>query len=310
VTKPGKAGSGVIAEFVGTGDFAKAWIERQRYEVNEGRDSEPLLYQSFYDVMVDANLPKFVPIYRIGPGGVVFEEVKEGGEVKFVTVESSSLSVEIKKYAAGLEYSQDLRDYNQLWAANIVERQAGIAYNALLNHIHISPILNATYAAANKTAASSSGTLLSEKYLSTIEDAIVNGVTDTTNPRRGPYDLLISTNELYLVEAALQRRRQDGIDVQSSAIGRIQNVIAYDGWTGTRGKKSTTYSGVTSGKAYLISKQYGDQDFRSMMKRNLDMIMGNPDVSRFIEEQTVWYTMLGVYANPTAAVEEITWPTS
>jgi hypothetical protein len=310
VTKPGDANRGVIAEFVGTGDFAEEWVTRREYEVNAGRDQEPILYESFYDVQVNRAFPRVVPVYRLGPGGVVFEEVVEGGEVKFATVGSSDYTITIREWAFGFEYSRNLRLYNELWNVGIIERQAAIAYNALRNHIHISPILNATYAAANKTAASSDGTTLAEKAYNTLKNAVAASLSDTTNPRRGPYDLLIASADIFLVEDALRRRRQDGIDEINSAMSRIQNVIAYDGWTGTRGKKSTTYSGVTSGTAYLISKQYVGQDFRSLVKIDLDMITGNPDVSRLIEAQMVWDTHFGQYANPTAAVEEITWPTS
>lgn len=310
VTKPGRPGSGVIAEFIGSGDFASQWSERQRYEVDAGRDEEPILYTSFYDVTEDSSLPKNVTIYKIGPGGVVFEEVKEGGEVKFATVSESNLTIPIKQYGVGLEYSKQLRMYNELWNVAIVERQAGIAYNALLNHIHINPILAYSYAAANQTAATNVASDLVEEFLRTIESAVINSRTDATNPRRGPYDLLVSSADVYTVERALGRVPQQGFDKQSSVLGLIQNVIAYDGWTGSRGSLSTTYSGVTSGKAYLIHKGHRMNDFRSLFKQPLQMAMGNADVSRFIEEQVVWDVHFGVYCNPLAAVEEITWPTS
>lgn len=311
VTKPGKGG--VIGEFIGTGDFYSQFHERRRYEVDAGRDSEPILYQSFYDVTEDGSLPKVVSIYRMGPAGVVLEEIKEGGEVKFVTVSQSNINIEMKHYGFGLEYNKDLRIFNMLWNVGIVERQGGIAYNALLNHIHFNPILTHSYGAANQTDGTAlttfaTGASMPEKYLRTFEAAITASRTDTSNPRRGPYDLLVSSDNLFTVERALNRVSQQGFDVQSSALGLIQNVIAYDGWTGGRGKKSTSYGGVASTKAYLIHKGNRTEDFRSMFKQTLDMTMGNGDVSRFIEEQMVWDTYFGVYANPAAAVEEITLP--
>lgn len=305
---PGK--KGVLAEFIGSGDFATQWVERQRYEVAAGRDEEPLLYEAIYDSQIDTTLPKQVTIYRIGPGGVVFEEIKEGGEVKFASVTESNATLPIRQYGVGLEYSKSLRLYNELWNVAIVERQAGVAYNALLNHIHLNPILTATYAAANQTAASTVGSTLVEKYMRTLENAIVAASGDTTNPRRGPYVLLVNTGQMYTVERMLNPVPQQGFTYQSSAIGLISAVVAYNGWVGTRGKKSTTYSGVTSGKAYLINTAFKFEDFLSRFKQPLEMAVGNPDISRFIEEQVVWDVHFGVYANPTAAVEEITWPTS
>ena len=275
-----------------------------------GRDEEPLLYLPIYDVQVDSTLPKNVTIYRIGPGGVVFEEVKEGGEVKFASVSESNATLPIKKYAVGLEYSEDLRLYNELWSVSIVERQAGIAHNALLNHIHLSPILTATYGANNQTAASAIGSTLVEKYMRTLENAITHATDDATNPRRGPYVLLVNGGQRYTTERMLNPVPQQGFTYQSSAIGLISAVVSYNGWTGTRGEKSTSYAGVTTGKAYLIDTSWRTEDFLSRVKVPLESAMGNADISRFIAEQVVWYTHFGVYANPAGSVEEITWPTS
>lgn len=302
-----RGGNGRIFEFVGSDTFGDEWNQRRRYEVDAGRDMEPLLYPAVYSEIRDANLPEVVPVYRIGPGGVVFEEIFEGGEVKFASVTSSEFSVKIRHYGQGLEYSKDLVVFNQLWRVPIVERQAGIAYNALLNHIHFSPILTATYAAANQTAADSSGSTTVEDHLLTLENAIVNSRTDTSNPRRGPYALLVSSADELVIQKALTREVQQGLASQSRVIDSIQTVIAYDGWTGTRGSKTTTYSGVSSGTAYLINLGYRDQDFQSYMKQDLMQDGMQEDVTRFLT-QIVWDTYFGAYANPTAAVEEVTLP--
>lgn len=298
-----------IYEFVGTDTFSEEWSQRRRFEVDAGREEEPLLYEPIYDVVEDASLPKLIDIKRIGPGGVILEEVQEGGEVKFATVTSSEESIRIRHYAAGLEYSKDLVVFNELWSVPIVERQMGIAYNALRNHLHLYPIISAAYGADNQTPGNTGGTTLAEDYYLTVEDAITNSKTDTSNPRRGPYVLLISSAQMFIVEKALRAEAQQGFALQSSARDMVRAVIAYDGWTGTRGGKSVTYPGVPSGKAYLISLQYQDQDFQSYLKQDLLQDGEQEDVSRFMT-QVVWDTYFGVYANPLRAVEEITWPTA
>jgi hypothetical protein len=111
------------------------------------------------------------------------------------------------------------------------------------------------------------------------------------------------------MEQALRRVPQTGIDVQSSAIDTIRNVIVYDGWSGVRGAKTVTYSGVTANKAYLISQQYRGQDFRSFEKQALQNEGMETDISRFLT-QSVWDSYYGVYANPLRSVEEITLPTT
>jgi len=299
---------GHVYEFIGTDTFGAEWNERRRFEVDAGRDEEPVLYTPIYDEIRDASLPENISVFRIGPGGVVLEEIFEGGEVKFASVTSSEVTVRIRHYGVGIEYSKDLVVYNQLWRVPIIERQAGIAYNALLNHVHLSPILNYTYTATNQTGPNPSGDTLVEDMMLTVEDAIVAAKTDQTNPRRGPYVLLISSAEMFLVEKALSRVAQQGIARQSSAIDMIRAVIAYDGWTGTRGSKTTTYAGVTAGKAYLISQQYRGVDYQSYMKQDFGLDGQDNDASRFMFQQ-VYDVYLGLFADPGRSVEEITWPT-
>ncbi len=278
--------------------------------MSAGYDAEPLLYPPIYNEISDPSLPRNVSIYKLGPAGVIFDEVTEGGEVKFITVGQSNFTVPIRHYAVGLEYSKDLVVYNELWNLPIIERQAGAAFNALKNHVHLSPFLDASYGAANQTAAASDGATLAENYLRTVENAVTNAMTDSTNPRRGPYALLVSSANLFTMERALLRVPQEGLAIQSSAVGRVQNIIAYDGWSGTRGKKTVSYSGVTAGKAYLINLGFKEQDHQSYEKQPLESQSGNGDLSRFILENAVLDSYFGVYANPLASTEEITLPTS
>lgn len=309
VREMGENGGGEhIYEFIGTDTFGAEWQQRQYFEVNAGRDEEPIVYTPLYDITADPNLPKNVDVNQIGPGGVVFEEVFEGGEVKFSTITSSEFTVPIRHWATGLEYSDDLVVYNSLWNVAISERQMGVAHNALLNHLHLNPIISQTYAAANQTAAVTSGATTTEDWLLTIEAAIANSRADTTNPRRGPYYLLIAGANEFMVERALNRVPQQGVALQAnSALSAIRGVIVYDGWTGVRGRKSVTYSGVTAGVGYLISQQYRGQDFRSFVKTDLTQYGTQEDISRFLT-QTIWHSRYGVYANPLRAVEEVTFP--
>lgn len=297
-----------VYEFIGTDNFGAEWQRRQRFEIDAGRVEEPILYTPLYDIVSDASLPKNVDVNTMGPGGVIFEEVFEGGEVKFSGVTSGQYTVPIRHWATGLEYSKDLVIYNELWNIPIMERAMGIAHNALLNHLHLYPIISYVYSAANQTAAVTTGATTTEDWLLTIEAAIVASRADTANPRRGPYILLINSADVFLVERALRIVPQQGTSIQAnSAIDAVRSVIAYDGWSGERQGKYVTYPGVSSGKAYLISQQYRGQDFRSFVKQALQNEGTQQDISRFLT-QSVWDSYYGVYANPLRAVEEVTWP--
>ena len=137
--------NGVVYEFIGTDSFGSEWNERRRYEVDAGRDEEPILYTPIYDVINDSNLPKNVSVQRMGPGGVVLSEINEGGEVTFATIESSEFSVPIKHYGVGSGVQQGPGRVQRAVARTDHGATAvGIAYNALLNHLHFNPILTAT----------------------------------------------------------------------------------------------------------------------------------------------------------------------
>ena len=303
---------GVLGEFVSTNNFGVEWIQRQRYEVYAGRDMEPELWRAIYVETMDSTLPKIIPVHRIGPGGVVFEAITEGGEVKFVSVQSSDFTVTLVDYAAGLEYSKELVKYNQLWDVAIVERQAGIAHNALQNHIHFSPILNGSYSTSGgvgvrtETSASSIGSTLLEKYVSTIEDAVQQA---KARDIRGPYQIVTGSLNALKAQKSLLITIQDGNPAQSPVVGMISGVIEYDGWSGTRGAKTTTYAGVADNVGYLVGLSDRSNDFRSYQNQGLDMMEGNPDVSRRIMAQIVWDLDRGVYCD-TTAVQKINWPTS
>lgn len=302
-----------VHEFIGTDNFAVAFYTRQQYEVDAGRDLEPLLYTAIYNTIEDRTLPRSVPVNRLGPAQVVFLQRFEGGEAQFASVGESNFSVPILQYHVGIEYTDDLVEFNELWNLAEVERQVGTAYNALLNNIHFSPILTYSYGSGNQTTGVGvtydPNTTLPEAYLRTIETAVTHGVDDTTNPRRGPFVIVCSTQNLFTLERAVNVVPQLGITRQSSAIQQVRAIVAYNGWTGMMGKKTYTYSGVSAGKCYLVDVGAQARNFRSYVKYGLRRNSGNADVSRFILEQTIFDTRLGAYADPAAGVEEITLPT-
>lgn len=294
-----------VMEFIGTGDFASAWFERQRFNIDVGRDQEPTLYEPLYQIERSPDLPKLIQIYSLGPAGVIMDEIKEGGEVKFASMSESNKTAQVKHYGVGVEYSKDMEVFNELWRMATIERQVGIAHNALLNHVHLYPFISATYAAANQTAASATGDNLEEKTAKTLENALTHA---KAAKRRGPYYLMCASANRYMLERVLTPVPQQGFTLQSSALGEIRGLIIYDGWDGTRGAKTVSYTGVTSGTAYLINVGYADQDHLGFVKQDLMVEVGNPDVSRFVRAQNVWDTYFGAYCSPTASTEEITLP--
>lgn len=290
--------------------FGNAFSKRIDYEVDAGRDEVPSLYEQIYDVMIDANFPKTFEINTLQDVGVVMTEVKEGGEVQFASVGNGSKAITILRYAAGISYTDELFMYNQTWRMGPIEREFGKAVNALHNHIHLSPILTASYSASHQTAASTVGTTIYEKTSNTLDAAISAATKDQSNPRRGPYVLLCGLSDLTKIERALGRVPQEGFNLRPSTMDQIRTIVAYDGWSNTMGKKATSYDGVAANKAYLIHVGHREFDFQSKVKIPLRRQEQAGDLKRFIARDVIFDTHFGMYSAPTRAVQEITLPTS
>src|SRR5690606_37344643 len=115
-------------------------------DVELGREQVQLLYQPIYDAIRDANLPRTIDAKWALTGTVVFTEHIEGEEVKFGRLQAEQgPTARILTYTAGFEYTKEMRDFNEAFSIEILNRAIGEAYNALLNHIHLSPIISYTY---------------------------------------------------------------------------------------------------------------------------------------------------------------------
>ena len=137
----------VIREMIGTDDGSREFIEKVTYDAFSGRENVPLLYKDIYATQTDANFPKTMTVKEFGPIQTVFLRKLEGGEVKFGAMGSGpEKTVSFETWAAGLEYDEDIVEYNQTWRVSDIGVSFGESYNKLLNHLHLNPIISGSYA--------------------------------------------------------------------------------------------------------------------------------------------------------------------
>src|SRR5690606_3970323 len=75
-----------------------------------------------------------------------------GEEVKFGELGPGiEKVVRFHTYAAGLEWSEDMVEYNEFWSLTDASIAFGENYNKLLNHLHLSPIITASYTTTGST---------------------------------------------------------------------------------------------------------------------------------------------------------------
>ena len=285
----------------GGSNVSKELLKKVVLDVELGREAVQVLYKPIYDTISDSSLPEVLDAKWALRGACVFAQSFEGSEVKFGTLEAEyGPTARILTYSAGFEYTKQMKDFNQTFQVEMLNKAMGEAYNALCNHLHFAPILDFTYPAANKTAYQAPGS--GEPEFVGIYNTIKAGLKQANIKKRPPAILLASKANQIDIEAALRGGWQYNGTVLP-AISGIDTVIYYDGWNETVGKKETTYNGVPVNKAYLIRPKRG---FKELVKQDLRIEATGGDLTRLIDEQLVGYAYRGVFAAVEENVQELT----
>lgn len=280
----------VIKEMLGTDDGSREFIEKVTYDAFSGRENVPLLYKSIYSTLSDPNFPKTMTVKEFGPVQTVFLRKLEGGEVKFGALGSGpEKTVSFETWAAGLEYDEDIVEYNQTWRVSDIGVSFGESYNKLLNHLHLSPIISGTYV-------TTSGGLSAQKAKQEDPD---NGAAQLI-----AYDTSIAktlTNALQVLPrgSVVLHNSFDAFALQNAIAGDMlpdltagpvkkslanAQFIAYDGETVTVGGKTYEYSGVSQGYCYLLVPKV---NFKEYIKHDLRIDSDDGDLSRLVLSQVV-----------------------
>lgn len=294
-----------------------ALVQKTVIDLELGREAVPLLYGPIYRRMEDANFTEHVEVQGIlASARVVFLEHLELEEVRFgARVLGTKQTVPIITYAAGFQWTEDMVLYDKTWEAAEASRAMGEAYNALLNHIHLAPIITYAYPAANRTAAQTEGD--GNSRVLNIRKTIRQGLIDAANAKvrdagtndivqngRRPTILLAHPSNRFDIEEALQRHQVGGT-IYPALNTSITTLIYYEGWEVTVGERTYTYPGCPTDKAYLIDPQ---RWFRELVKHDLRVDASGADLKRLIENAVVGRARRGIYAAPANAVQEITLP--
>lgn len=300
-----------IGEMIVTDAGRRELLEKVVLDVELGREQVPILYTPIYERLEDSNFPEVFEAKWTMHGTVVFLQHFEGEEVKFGHLEAEQGPIaRIVTYAAGIEYTEDMVEYNRTFDMELLDRAFGEGYNALLNHIHFAPILTYTYGEENKTAAryvKADGTPVESAVgahpVLSLRETLKAGVSASRIAKRPGNILLIAGSREDHIREALGGMTVNGT-VFPSLTG-IDTIIAYDGYEIRVGKKTYTYGGVPEDKAYLIRPRRG---FKELIKHDLRIDATMADLSRLVESQIVGRARRGVFSAVPENVQEITLP--
>jgi len=297
-----------VGEMITTSQGAMDLLQKVRLDIDVGLAEVPLLYQPLYeringpfpggsvqiggDVLFDAN--------------IVFMEKMEAGEVIFGTLakQGAPTFVPVTTYAGGFEWTEDMIEFDRSYEIGMNSRAFGRAYNYLLNHNHLSPIIAYAYGGGNTTAAVTGNGSLVANTLVGFQQAYRTAALAV--PQRIPTWILANEADRFQIEDALLT---PVVDSQGNPLRRVpvEGIIYYNGATVTNGVKNYTYPGVTAGTCYFIAPALR---MKELVHHDLRVDIGPADISRLVEGQQVARTRRGLYLDLPNSVQKITLATS
>ena len=290
----------VLKEMIGTADGGQEFLEKVTYDLYQGRESVPVLYKDIYTTYVDASFPETMTANEMGPVQIVFLEKFEGGEVKFGTLAPGLQKVvSFHTYAAGIEYNEDMLEYNQTWKVTEVGLAFGEAYTKMLNHLHLNPIIAGSYVTTG-------GGLLAQKakqenpttgaaqliaYNTSVRQTLMDAITVLP---KGSF-MLANSSDRFILEDAIWGSLYSDLKTPTAIQRQLspENIHYYDGDYVTVGGKTYTYAGVAAGFLYLLVPK---TNFKEYIKHDLRVDSNDGDLSRLIITQVVGRTRRALFA--------------
>jgi hypothetical protein len=281
------SGKTTIKEMIGTDDGASEFLEKVTYDAYSGREAVPLVYKQLYNTRVDRNFPLVMTNHEFGPVQVVFLQKYEGGEVKFGTLAPGvEKVVKMVTYAAGIEYNEDIIEYNQTWRVSDIGMAFGEAYNKLLNHLHLYPIVGGTYTTTAggvkaQYTAQKAGTAQEVAFDTNIATTLMSALQVLPKGTK----MLVNEFDLLRIEDALAGAML--ADDRPNLVKRrlsMSDLIVYNGDEVEVGGKTYEYPGVDVGEAYLVTPR---RNFQEYIKHDLRIDSDDGDLSRLILTQVV-----------------------
>lgn len=317
-------------ELLTTPPYLQLYVQKTIIDLQVGREDVPLVYQPLYRTMTDAGFPEMVNIAPVvNHASVMFLDHIEGEEVVFGAREMGpGAAVQIYTYTAGFEWTEDMIEFDSTWRATMASEGFGRGYNALLNHIHLGPIIGynpnglspipwqtgGDYPDKNVT----DGTAIDFDALGVenpsprtqVRFAIRQGLIDANSDEntdsqlaRQPSILLANPVDRWLIEDALGSYVEN--NTAFPAVTDITTMIFYRGYNLKVGSKSFNYWPVPRGICYLIDPS---TYFMELVKHDLRIDAFEGDMSRLIAQQVIARTRRGVFAAPAEAVQKVILP--
>lgn len=277
-----------LQETISTSEGGKEFVEKTTYDVYRGRENVELLYGAIYQSDTNANYPRLLTERNLGAVQLVFVKVAEFEGVRFGRLSAGeSKAVEFFTYAAGIEITEDMIEYNETWDISEVAVAFGENYNKLLNHIHMDPILSGSYTTTG-------GGIDAQKDAQEADTPqLIAFDTDVKTTLRNALSVLpmgtaviANPSDKHIIEDAIFGDLYNDNLTPGSVRRAIspENIVYYDGSTVEVGDKVVEYAGVEAGFLYMVVPR---RQYRERIKHDLRLDQIDPDLKNLIAGGTV-----------------------
>jgi hypothetical protein len=299
-------------------DWQNLW-DAIRIDVSVRKAARGTVRQLIYNITNNPNFSRTVNVSSINPYGVVFEEHTGHGDA---VLQGESMggeydSFQINIYAAGFTWDLVAELFDNTMDPTRISDAVMVGEDAKKDDLAISPILDYSYSGVQQTAASTVGTLRQELLYNTLVDGLDdlgNRTHPVTGRKLGVTDVVILASSFDARHIAQVASGLPSVNERSyPALSEISNVIAYDDEIIKLRDRTVTYSGVTSGTAYMIipARAISGNYLEIGVKRDTVMeVDTTPDLRNLSREQRAWWFAEGIWYDGLAYfVQEITLPT-
>lgn len=300
-------------------DWQNLW-DALRIDVSVRKEATPTIRQLFYNINENANYDKTVNISEISPFGVAFEENNGHGQAvaQGETLGGAYDSITMVLYAAGFTWDLMASLFDRTITPERLMDAVMVGYNAKLDDIAMSPILDYSYSGAQQTAANTtSGAGRQELLYLTYQDALEDlaaRLHPVTNRRLSVSNCLLLNHPTDALHSSWVTSGLPSVNERRyPALTQIRGIVEYDGESIPLRDRTITYSGVTEGTAYLaIPAGVSNNNYMKIaVKKGLTVeVDAQPDVKTLTqEERAYWFCEAIFYEGREYFIQEVTLPT-
>ena len=282
----------------------KELIQQAIIDITNEEVNHPPLYKEIYEEIKDSSFPQSLDVKDIIGLQTAFGIVGDGESVPLADFKCEDLgSVHFKTMATGYSVTEEWVAFNQSWKLEQANKAIGLAHAAILDHIHLSPIIKAKYDNKNKT---DKQTVKDGTPLQIVYQSLRQGLKDAMSRRnrRGyvfkPTVALCNSSTALDVMSAVRGETEKGKTL--GTLGMIEKVVVYDGWSGEVNGAKYEFEGPKDNEVFLIEPK---TSFKALVKKELTKIEQRGNILSLSNLEVAQFFIRAVVADVAGSVHKV-----